>query len=94
MDSTNKKFWEEIIVYFPLIRHEASNNSSIVACVSVAVVAFFLLSRCLVTIGGCRHTDRWEGFMKQAVEMGSGAIISIPSFWHSKVDRVDSQTHK
>jgi hypothetical protein len=25
------------------------------------------------------HTDRWEGFMKYAVEMGTGAIIYIPS---------------
>jgi hypothetical protein len=27
----------------------------------------------------CRHTDRWEGFMKYAVEMDSGAKIYIPS---------------
>jgi hypothetical protein len=27
-----------------------------------------------------RHTDRWEGFMKYVVEMGSGALIYIPSF--------------
>jgi hypothetical protein len=27
-----------------------------------------------------RHTDWWEGFMKYAVEMGSGAMIYIPSF--------------
>jgi hypothetical protein len=25
-------------------------------------------------------TDRWEGFMKYAVEMGSGAMIYISSF--------------
>jgi hypothetical protein len=33
-------------------------------------------------IGGytCRYTDRWEGFMKYAVEMGSGAMAYIPSF--------------
>jgi hypothetical protein len=27
-----------------------------------------------------RHTDYWEGFMKYAVEMGSVAMIHIPSF--------------
>jgi hypothetical protein len=26
------------------------------------------------------HTDRWEEFMEYAVEMGSGAMIYIPSF--------------
>jgi hypothetical protein len=30
-----------------------------------------------------RHTDRWEGFMEYAVEMGSGAMIYIPSFMKS-----------
>jgi hypothetical protein len=27
-----------------------------------------------------RHTDRWEGFMKYVTEMGSVAMINIPSF--------------
>jgi hypothetical protein len=27
-----------------------------------------------------RHTDLWEGFVKYAIEMGSGATIYIPSF--------------
>jgi hypothetical protein len=40
-----KKFCEELIAYFPLIRHGphrkgASNTSSIVACVFVAAVMF------------------------------------------------------
>jgi hypothetical protein len=52
----NKKFWEELIAYFPLydtghIENDASNNSSIVACVFVTAVTF-LPSRCLATIGG------------------------------------------
>jgi hypothetical protein len=36
-----------------------------------------------------RHTDRWEKFTKYASEMGSGAMIYIPSFIKigSKVDR-------
>jgi hypothetical protein len=52
----NKNFWEELIAYFPWydtghIENDASNNSSIVACVFVTVVTF-LPSRCLATIGG------------------------------------------
>jgi hypothetical protein len=27
-----------------------------------------------------RHTDWWEGFVKYATEMASGAMICIPSF--------------
>jgi hypothetical protein len=64
----NKKFWEELIAYFPWcdtghIENDASNNSSIVACLFVTAVTFlpkrclatirgFLPSRCLATIGG------------------------------------------
>jgi hypothetical protein len=29
---------------------------------------------------GYTYIDLWEGFMKYAVEMGSGAMIYIPSF--------------
>jgi hypothetical protein len=51
----NKKFWGELIAYFPWydtghIENEASNNSPIVACVFVTAVTF-LPSRCLATIG-------------------------------------------
>jgi hypothetical protein len=51
-----KKFWEELIAYFPWydtghIENDASNNSYIVSCVFVTTV-MFLLSRCLATIGG------------------------------------------
>jgi hypothetical protein len=51
-----KKFWQELIAYFPSydtghIENDASNKSSIVACVFVAAVTF-LLNRCLATIGG------------------------------------------
>jgi hypothetical protein len=43
---TNKKFWEELIAYFPLydmerIENDVSNNC-IVACVFVAAVPFYL----------------------------------------------------
>jgi hypothetical protein len=52
----NKKFWDELIAYFPWydtdrIENDVSNNSSIVACVFVAA-ATFLPSRCLATTGG------------------------------------------
>jgi hypothetical protein len=51
----NKKFSEELIVYFPWcdtghIENEASKNSSIVACVFVIALTF-LPSRCLAMIG-------------------------------------------
>jgi hypothetical protein len=81
-----KKFWGELIAYFPLndterIENEASNKSSVAECVFVAAV-MFLPSRCSVTVGEFTygHTDRWEGFMKYAIEMGSSTMIYIPSF--------------
>jgi hypothetical protein len=53
----------------------------VLLCVFVAAVTF-LLSPCLAKVEGYtyRHTDRWEGFMKCAAEMSSGAMIYIPSF--------------
>jgi hypothetical protein len=42
---------------------------------------YTLPSLCLVTVGGIHiQTHRWQGFMKYAVEIGSGAMIYIPSF--------------
>jgi hypothetical protein len=58
--------------------NNASNNPSIVACVFIATVTF-LLSCCLATYT-YRHPDCWEGFKKYAVEMGSSAMIYMPSF--------------
>jgi hypothetical protein len=49
----------------------------IVACVFVAAVTF-LPRRCLATIRDTQTDGR--DFMKHAVEMGSGAMIYIPSF--------------
>jgi hypothetical protein len=51
----NRKFREEVIAYFcwydtDHIENDASNNSSIVACVFVTAITF-LPSRCLATIG-------------------------------------------
>jgi hypothetical protein len=59
----DKKFWEELIAYFPLydtghIENYASNISSIVACVFVTAVTF-LPSCCLATIGDTHaHTEQ------------------------------------
>jgi hypothetical protein len=66
-----KRFWEEIITYFPRydtnrIENDPSNNSCIVSCVFVTAVTFLpsrclamisgiLPSRCLATIGGYTH---------------------------------------
>jgi hypothetical protein len=93
----NKKFWEELIVYFPSsdtghIKNDESSNSSIVACVFVTVVTF-LTSRCLATTehfneplpsndrGMYIQTQRQRrGIFNYAVEMGSGALIYVPSF--------------
>jgi hypothetical protein len=82
----NKKFWEELIAYFPWydtghIENDASKNYSIVACLFVTA-ATFLPSRCLATIRGytCIHTDWWEKFFNNAIEMGSGVVIYVPSF--------------
>jgi hypothetical protein len=51
----NKKFWEELIAYFPWyvtshIENVASNKSPIVSCVFDTVVKF-LPGCCLATIG-------------------------------------------
>jgi hypothetical protein len=67
VNGKNKKFWEELMAYFPWydtghIENDASNNSSIIARVFVTAVTFlpsrcqatirgFLPSRCLATIG-------------------------------------------
>jgi hypothetical protein len=52
------------------IANDAPNYSSIVSYVFVALLTF-LQSRCLVKIRGdaYRHTDRWEGSKKYAIEM-------------------------
>jgi hypothetical protein len=52
----NKKFWEELIAYFPLIRrdrkeNDVSSNSSIATCVLVAA-GMCLPNRCLATAVG------------------------------------------
>jgi hypothetical protein len=62
------------------IEDDASRNS-VVVCVLIAMV-MFLSSCCLATTGGYthRHKDRWKGFMKYAVEMGSGAMICIHTY--------------
>jgi hypothetical protein len=55
IEEMSKKFWEELMAYFPRydtdhIENDVSNNSSIVAYVFVTAVTF-LLSSYLATIG-------------------------------------------
>jgi hypothetical protein len=59
----------------------------------------FSQSRCLTTIGIHIHTDWWEGFMKYLVEVGSFALIYIPSSIKTGSDiqkfiLLDTQTHR
>jgi hypothetical protein len=66
----NKKYWEELIAYFPwydkgYIENDASNNSSIVACVFVTAVTFLpsndkgiFTEPFLTTIGGYTHRQQ------------------------------------
>jgi hypothetical protein len=69
----NKKFWEELIAYFPWydtghIRNGASNNSSIVTCVFVTAVTF-LPSRCLATTGGFLPRRSWGSAARFAYKL-------------------------
>jgi hypothetical protein len=61
------------------IENDASNNSSLFLVFVAAGTC--IPSRCLTTIREYknRHTDWWEGFIKYSVEMGSNAMIYIPS---------------
>jgi hypothetical protein len=84
----NKKFWEELIPYFPSydtghIENNASNNSSIVAPVFVNAVTF-LPSHCLATIGGIfteplPSNDR--GIHIQTQRLMRGMFLMRPSRW-------------
>jgi hypothetical protein len=60
------------------IENDASNNS--IAGVFIVTITFF--TEPLSSKDGGIHiqTDRWEGFMKYAIETGPGAMIYIPSF--------------
>jgi hypothetical protein len=60
------------------IENDTSNNSSIVACVFVTAVMFYIT---LLPSNERRNKridiDEWAGFMKYTVDTGSGAIIYI-----------------
>jgi hypothetical protein len=75
--SLNKKFWEELIAYFPLIRHGPHTKkdfsyNSFVACIFVAAVAFLLI-RCLATI---------EGYIHIYIDRVMGGIYEIRRWCH------------
>jgi hypothetical protein len=89
----NNKFWEELIAYFPWydtghIENDASNNSSIVACVFVTEVTF-LPSRCLATIRGflpsrCLATI-WRNTQTHTQQRD---LISVFYFFQNKGNRL------
>jgi hypothetical protein len=57
---------------------DVCNNYFIVACIFLVALSS-LRSRCLSTVivYTYRHTGWWEGFMKYAVQMSSGAMIYV-----------------
>jgi hypothetical protein len=85
MKIINKKFSEELIAYFPSIRHGPHRKRR--------VRQFFYYCVSIRCRGNCfteplasnnrytyRHTDSWKIFTKYAVQMGSGVVIYVPSF--------------
>jgi hypothetical protein len=81
----NKKFWEELIAFFPSydkerVEKDASTNFSISAYFVSAGTC--IPSRCLATIWGTqiRNKEGWEGFIEYAVEIASGAMICTSIF--------------
>jgi hypothetical protein len=45
------------------------------------MIGGFLLNRCVATIGDTQiDTDQWKRFINYAIEMGSGAMIHMPSY--------------
>jgi hypothetical protein len=81
----NKKFWEELIAYFPLIwqgqhRKRRVLQFSNIACIRCRGIVF--TEPLPSNDSGDPHTNtHWrEGFMKCTLEMGSGAMACIPSF--------------
>jgi hypothetical protein len=98
----NKKFWEELIAHFPLIRHGQQRKRRV-----QQFFYFWVCVRCRGNVSTMpfpsnnRRTriDTQEGFMKYAVEIGSCAMICIPSFIKiistiQKLIRGDTQTHR
>jgi hypothetical protein len=78
----SKKFWEELIAYFSLLRHVQHRKRHVQQ-------SFYwcLCIRCRgnVFTNPLPSNDRgihrlWEGFINYAVKMGSGAMIYTASF--------------
>jgi hypothetical protein len=94
----NKKFWEELVAYFPWcdkghIENHASNNSSIVACVFVTAVTF-LRSRCVATISGFLLPSRCLStigfFFTKPLPSNDKGMFAEPL---ASNDKGDKQTH-
>jgi hypothetical protein len=52
-----KKFWEELMPYFPLMRHGSHIRVKLRLQQFFVAAGTFLLSRCLVTKGGMHLTE-------------------------------------
>jgi hypothetical protein len=83
----------------------SNTHPKILLLLCVVVAAGMCLSSLCLAKTGCihiqtyTHTDWWEGFMKYAVQMDSGAMISKSSFVKigsgiQKLNGRDSQTHR
>jgi hypothetical protein len=83
-----KKFWEDLIAYFPWydtghIENNASNNSSIVACVFVTAVTS-LPSRCLAKLGGF-FTEPLPNNERRDTQTATRSHKPTLQFWKNKV---------
>jgi hypothetical protein len=101
-----KKFWEELISYFPWydtghIENDASSNSSNFACVFVNAVTFlpsrclatmrFLPSRFLATIGDFYRAVAWQRNGIFTERLPSNDKMTFTGLLHSN-DREDTHT--
>jgi hypothetical protein len=88
--------------YFHLVRHRKHSKQRVqqffYCCMCIGSSGKVLPSLCLPRIGDISHADWWEGFMKYAVETGSGPLHTKfykDCFRHSKFKRegyTDTQT--
>jgi hypothetical protein len=96
----NKKFWEELIAYFPSSNMSIiENNSFIFPCVFVAAV-MFLPSRWLSTTGVYSYRHRLMGRIYELCLWDGLRCHDMHTKFHkdwlknSKVDKRDTQTHR
>jgi hypothetical protein len=84
-EEKNEKFWEELISHLLFLWHGQHRKRRVqqflYCCVCIRCRCNPFTSRCIATIEGYTYwlTDWWDGFTKYAFEIGSGAMIYIPS---------------